>query len=137
MLVVHEWWGMGPYAKRRAEMLAKLGYVAFAADMYGKGVASFHGGLGTPMPAEKGTLKAKILVLNGADDSWVQGDAPAFIEEMRMAGADYRIVNYGGAVHSFTVQEAGNDPYTGMAYNADADRRSWEALKDFLSEIFK
>ena len=35
VMVVHEWWGLNDYAKRRAEMLAKLGYVAFAADMYG------------------------------------------------------------------------------------------------------
>jgi len=38
VLVVHEWTGLGPYAKNRAEMLAKLGYVAFAADIYGKGI---------------------------------------------------------------------------------------------------
>jgi dienelactone hydrolase len=38
VLVVHEWDGLGDYAKMRAEMLAKLGYVAFAADIYGKGV---------------------------------------------------------------------------------------------------
>jgi len=37
VLVVHEWWGHGPYARKRAEMLAKLGYTAFALDMYGKG----------------------------------------------------------------------------------------------------
>ena len=37
VLVVHEWWGLNDYAKRRARMLAELGYVAFCADMYGKG----------------------------------------------------------------------------------------------------
>jgi dienelactone hydrolase len=37
VLVVHEWWGLNDYAKRRAEQLARLGYVAFALDMYGKG----------------------------------------------------------------------------------------------------
>lgn len=37
ILVVHEWWGLNDYAKRRMEMLAKLGYVAFAVDMYGTG----------------------------------------------------------------------------------------------------
>jgi dienelactone hydrolase len=37
VLVVHEWWGLNDYAKRRARMLAELGYVAFAVDMYGKG----------------------------------------------------------------------------------------------------
>lgn len=38
VLVVHEWKGLGDYVKRRAEQLAKLGYVAFAVDMYGKGI---------------------------------------------------------------------------------------------------
>ena len=37
VLVVHEWWGLNDYAKRRAEQLARLGYVAFCLDMYGKG----------------------------------------------------------------------------------------------------
>ncbi len=37
VLVVHEWWGLNDYAKKRARMLAELGYVAFAADMYGNG----------------------------------------------------------------------------------------------------
>lgn len=35
VMVVHEWWGLNDYAKLRAEMLAEMGYVAFAADMYG------------------------------------------------------------------------------------------------------
>lgn len=37
VLVIHEWWGLNDYAKKRAHMLAELGYVAFAADMYGNG----------------------------------------------------------------------------------------------------
>lgn len=38
VLIVHQWKGLGDYEKKRAEMLAKLGYVAFAVDIYGKGV---------------------------------------------------------------------------------------------------
>jgi len=38
VLVVHEWTGLGDYAKARARMLAGMGYVAFAADIYGKGI---------------------------------------------------------------------------------------------------
>ena len=38
VMVVHEWYGLNDYAKKRAEQLAALGYVVFAADMYGKGV---------------------------------------------------------------------------------------------------
>jgi dienelactone hydrolase len=40
VLVVHEWWGLNAYAKGKAEALAELGYVAFALDMYGTGVAT-------------------------------------------------------------------------------------------------
>ncbi len=42
VLVVHEWWGLNEYAKKRADMLAEMGYVAFAADMYGKGLVTTH-----------------------------------------------------------------------------------------------
>jgi dienelactone hydrolase len=37
VLVIHEWWGLNDYPKKRAHMLAELGFVAFAADMYGDG----------------------------------------------------------------------------------------------------
>ena len=42
VLVVHEWWGLDDYAKRRASMLAELGYIAFTADMYGVGKVTEH-----------------------------------------------------------------------------------------------
>jgi len=42
VLVVHEWWGLNDYARGRAEDLAKLGYVAFALDMYGEGKVTEH-----------------------------------------------------------------------------------------------
>jgi len=38
VLVIHDWWGVGSYVKKRVEQLAALGYVALAADIYGKGV---------------------------------------------------------------------------------------------------
>jgi dienelactone hydrolase len=38
VMIVHEWWGVNDYVKGRARQLADLGYVAFAADIYGKGV---------------------------------------------------------------------------------------------------
>lgn len=37
VLVIHEWWGLNDYAKRRANMLAEMGYIAMAVDMYGNG----------------------------------------------------------------------------------------------------
>ncbi|MBF0275161.1 MAG: dienelactone hydrolase family protein [Nitrospinae bacterium] len=42
ILVVHEWWGHNSYARKRADMLAKLGYPAIAVDMYGDGKQANH-----------------------------------------------------------------------------------------------
>ena len=49
---------------------------------------------------------------------------------------DWQLVKYGNAVHSFTNPAAGNDNSKGAAYNEKADRRSWQAMKDFFSEVF-
>lgn len=207
VLVVHEWTGLGDYARSRARMLAELGYVAFAADVYGKGirpstpgeaaaqagiykkdralmrarvqagldvlrgnplcdrqrvaaigycfggtcvlelarsgaaiagVVSFHGGLDTPTPGEAKNIKCKVLALHGGDDPHVPlKDVEAFEDEMRSGGVDWQLVVYGGAVHSFTNPAAGSDKSRGAAYDARADRRSWEAMKTFFAEIFK
>lgn len=206
VVVVHDWMGLGDYAKKRADQLAELGYIAMAVDIYGKGVrpqnteeaaaqagkfkkdvelmrrrakagflalqhhslsnpeniaaigycfggtvalemaraglpldgvVTFHGGLSTPMPAEQGTVKAKVLVLHGANDPHVPPkEVSAFQKEMTEAGVDWQMVHYSGAVHSFTKEAAGLDPSTGNAYNHTADVRSWRAMKDFLNEIF-
>ncbi len=206
ILVVHDWTGLRDYTKKRTEQLAGLGYVAFAADIYGKGIRptdpkesgaqagiykkdralmrervnaglkilqsqplsdtskiaaigycfggtavlelarsgadvrgiiTFHGGLDTPTPADAKNIKGKVLVLHGADDPFAPAAQVAALEdEMRAAGVDYQVHLYGGAVHAFTVPEAGNDPSKGAAYNASADKRSWEAMKQFFAEIF-
>lgn len=106
-----------------------------------KGVASFHGNLTPVKVAQPGAIKAKILVLNGADDKFTPPEQiEAFKREMAAANADYRFINYPGSLHSFTNPEADalakkfNMP---IAYNAEADKQSWEELKGFLSKIFK
>ena len=207
VLVVHEWTGINAHIRQRTEMLAKLGYVAFAADIYGKGVrptapsdaaktagiykndrallrararagleelkkqkfvdpqrlaaigfcfggttvlelardgadlngiVSFHGGLSTPSPQDARNIKGKILALHGADDPFVKADeVAAFQDEMRKAAVDWQFVSYGNAVHSFTNIAAGNDNSKGAAYNEKADKRSWQAMKDFFAEVFK
>lgn len=206
ILVVHDWMGIGPYVKMRADQLAQLGYVAFAVDMYGKGirpkdskeasaqasiyrqdrelmrsrakagldvlmsqplvdakrvaaigycfgggtvlelarsgvdiagVVSFHGNLDTPNPEDAKNIKAKVLVLHGADDPFVpEKDVLAFQQEMRQAKVDWQMVMYGGAVHSFSNPNSGDDPSTGAAYNERADKRSWEAMRVFFGELF-
>ena len=100
------------------------------------GVASFHGGLDTPTPAKKGDIKAKVLVLQGGADSFTLPGLPGLEKELTDAGADWEVDTYAGAVHSFTVKEAGNDASSGMAYDEEADRRSWSRLQSFLGEVF-
>jgi dienelactone hydrolase len=102
------------------------------------GVVSFHGGLGSPTPADARQIKGKVLALHGADDPYVKEDeVKGFEDEMRAAGVDWQLVKYSNAVHSFTDQDAGSDNSQGAAYNAAADRRSWEAMKDFFAEVLK
>ena len=207
VLIVHEWMGVNPYVKKRAEQLARLGYIAFAADIYGKGVrpknsdeaaaeskkyktdrqlmrdrvnaglailkknkladtkrtaaigycfggttvlelarsgadvngiVSFHGGLDSLNPNDAKNIKGKVLALHGGDDPFVPAEqVAAFQDEMRKAGVDWNMVIYGGAVHSFTNPDAGNDNSKGAAYNEKADKRSWEDMRQFFSEIFK
>ncbi|MBI5181115.1 MAG: dienelactone hydrolase family protein [Nitrospirae bacterium] len=207
VLIVHEWMGVNPYVKKRAEQLARLGYIAFAADIYGKGVrpknsdeaaaeskkyktdrqlmrarvnaglallknhkladtkrtaaigycfggttvlelgrsgadvagiVSFHGGLDSLNPNDAKNIKGKVLALHGGDDPFVPAEqVAAFQDEMRKAGVDWNMVIYGGAVHSFTNPDSGNDNSKGAAYNEKADKRSWEDMRQFFSEIFK
>ena len=78
-----------------------------------------------------------MLALHGADDPFVPPpEVAAFEEEMRKAHVDWQVVAYGGAVHSFTDWNAGNDASKGSAYNEKADRRSWQAMQDFFKEVF-
>lgn len=101
-----------------------------------KGVVSFHGGLSSPMPKDAKNIKGKVLALHGADDPYVPAtEVTAFEEEMRGGKVDWELVKYANAVHSFTDKDAGSDNSKGAAYNPQADKRSWEAMKDFLQEI--
>ena len=101
------------------------------------GVVSFHGGLDTPTPQDAKNIKAKVLALHGADDPFVPPmQVSGFEKEMTEGKVDWQLVKYSGAVHAFAIPSAGNDNSKGAAYNATADRRSWQAMKDFFGEIF-
>ncbi len=208
VLVVHEWWGLNDYSKRRAKELAQLGYVAMAVDMYGNGqtastpeeagklagpfyqnpqlaktrldaaiaklktlpqvdtsniaaigycyggyvvlnaaklgadlkaVVSFHGNLGGIVP-DKNLLKAKVLVLHGEADPIVKPEEVAqFKKQMDSAGIDYTFKSYPNAKHAFTNPAADsieNKFHIGVGYNAEADKKSWEEMKEFLKKTF-
>ena len=101
-----------------------------------KGVVSFHGLLGAPDNTKGNKIKAKILALHGRDDPMVPPELVlAFQKEMTQADADWQLVTYGNTVHAFTNPVA-NDPDLGTVYQADADRRSWLAMRNFFAEIF-
>ena len=98
------------------------------------GVVSFHGNLSTTLPAKEGEVKASLLVLNGADDSYVPAEQiSVFQKEMTDAGADWQFVNYSGAVHCFAEADA-NSP--GCLYEPRAARRAYAAMASFLGERF-
>ena len=105
-----------------------------------RGVASFHGDLSTQAPAQPGTVKARILVLHGADDPFVPAEkVDAFKKEMADANVDMRFVAYSDTVHSFTNPGAtalGEKFGMPLIYNEKADKESWAELNRFLKEIF-
>jgi dienelactone hydrolase len=101
-----------------------------------KGVASFHGLLNAADNIHDTPIKAKVLAMHGYDDPMVKPDQlTAFQDEMTKAGADWQVHSYGQTVHAFTNPVA-NDPSFGTVYKLEADRRSWLALQNFLTEIF-
>lgn len=98
-------------------------------------VVSIHGGLGTPMKAEK--MSPKVLVLHGGDDPYVpQTEVVEFEDEMKKAKADWQLIAYGNTVHAFTNPEAGNDPSKGAAYNEVSAKRAWDHMIAFFKGTF-
>jgi len=211
VLVVHEWWGHNEYTRKRAEMLAELGYTALAVDMYGDGkkadhpddaqkfmmevmgnidagmkrfdaarellaahettnpeslaaigycfggavvlhaartgaaldgVAAFHAGsLDAMAEGKKGEVVSQVLVAHGAADPFVKPESVvAFKKEMETLGVNLEWHEYEGAQHAFTnpgATEKGKKFDLPLAYDEQADKQSWDELKDFLQTIFE
>ena len=99
------------------------------------GVVSFHGGLDAPTPEDAKNIKAKVLVLHGADDPFVPREGiDAMKKSFNDAKVDWQMIEYSGAVHSFTQPMAGDDNARGAAYNEKADKRSWKHMRLFFNE---
>jgi dienelactone hydrolase len=105
------------------------------------GVAGFHASLGlnTPAPAP-GAVKAKILVLNGADDPFVKKEQYAQLKkELDAANADYKVIEYPGAVHAFTNPEAtelGKKFNLPLRYDAKVDKEAKAEASKFFAGVF-
>jgi dienelactone hydrolase len=205
VLIVHEAPGLNDHPKLRARMIAELGYVGFAADMYGNGkiaegeetqalmgglrndiprlrrtaraafdtlaklpqvdasrigvmgycfgglvvlelarsgapisgLVSFHGILSTKTPEDATNVKGKVLVCTGAADPLVPPEQlAAFEKEMNEGKVDWQVQVYGGAKHAFTNRDADKAGRPQLGYQEKADRRSWQAMRDFWTETF-
>ena len=104
------------------------------------GVASFHGLLSAPPPTHANQSRApinpRVLVLHGWDDPLVPAEMiEPFATEMSARDADWQLVAYGGTMHSFSNMRY-DMPEQGVAYHAVSERRSWQALTNFLAELF-
>lgn len=101
-----------------------------------RGVVSFHGLLNAPEGLPKNKIKAKVLAIHGHDDPMGKPDQVlAFEQEMTAAGADWQLHIYGNTMHAFTNPRA-NDVDLGLVYKPIAEKRSWQAMQNFLTEIF-
>ena len=99
------------------------------------GVISIHG-IFSPGDIPNKEIKAKILCLHGHEDPMVPPDQVlAFETEMTKAGADWQGHAYGNTMHAFT-NPAANNPDFGTMYDEVAERRTYQALANFLDEIF-
>lgn len=202
VLVIHEASGLGPHARDKADMLAELGYVAFAPDIFGgpvenmeqasgyiadlsgdvaklrrrcgaaldalrglpsvdgermaaigfcfggqavlelarsgvglRAVVGFHSGLKASDPAEPAEIAGKVLVCLGDRDPLVPRKArDAFMDNMTDSGIDCQMLLLSGVGHSFTNPDAEAFGVPGCHYNADADRRSWDAMARLFVE---
>jgi dienelactone hydrolase len=100
------------------------------------GVVSLHGELETPLRAQPGAIRAKILALHGDADVIVKQEVVhAFQDELREAGADWEFTTYSGAKHSFTGEGMGADSDPTAEFCAQAETRSWERQMLFLAEV--
>ncbi len=106
-----------------------------------KGVVSFHGNLATEHPVQPGEVRARIISFTGTDDPMIPAEqVAAFKQEMEKAGADYKAVTFVGAKHSFTnpaADEYGRKFNLPLAYDAAADKASWNETTNFLAGILK
>jgi dienelactone hydrolase len=103
------------------------------------GVVAFHAGLATPDPAKLSVVKAEVLALNGADDPMSPpSDRTGFTDEMTRAAVKFESIDYPGATHAFTnpaATEIGKKFKLPVAYNAEADKKSFNKMKDFLKRV--
>ncbi|MEA3028823.1 MAG: hypothetical protein QOG13_148 [Sphingomonadales bacterium] len=204
VLVIHEGGGLTGHAKERAAMLAELGHVAFAMDLFGEpgaplerlreivkelradvallrarcaaalavleghahvdpgrlaaigfcfggaaaielaragaplaAVAGFHAGVLPGTAEDDQAISGRVLLCHGAEDPVVPvAQILDFAAALGAAGIDWQVHVYGGVGHSFTNREIDAWNLPGFRFDAQADARSWAALRQLLDEVF-
>jgi dienelactone hydrolase len=137
VLVVHEWWGHNPYARKRAEMLAGLGYTAFALDMYGSGkladhpddAKAFMTAVTSDMPAAEARFGKALELLRGQDTVDAQRIAAigycfggGMVLHMARAGMDLDgVASFHGSLGTKTPAQPGRVKASVLVLNGAAD----------------
>ncbi len=101
-------------------------------------LSTFHAGLTPPgAPAKKGEVKPRILVNTGADDPMVPPPVvDALKKELTDADVKFEVISYPGAKHAFTNPDAGKAKLPALAYDKDADQKSFDATIKMFKEVF-
>ncbi|MDD2542371.1 MAG: dienelactone hydrolase family protein [Desulfuromonadaceae bacterium] len=152
VLVVHEWWGLNDYARKRARMLAKLGYIAFAVDMYGDGKTARH-------PDDAGKFASEAMKNNVVGEARFNA-ALDFIKQqplvdptriaaigycfgggvvlhMARQGADLKgVVSFHGSLATAVLAKAGVVKAKVLVFNGEADKMTTpEQVAAFKDEM--
>lgn len=101
------------------------------------GGVSFHGVYDRPDYAAVDPIAMKLLICHGWDDPLAPpATTVALAQELTAAKADWQLHAYGHAGHAFTDESRRDSTMPGVAYEPRADRRSWQATRYFLDEVF-
>ena len=136
VIVVHEWWGHNAYARQRADMLARLGYIALAVDMYGDGkiadhpkdAGKFAGAVKKDMNVARERFQAALNLLNAqslTDTSKTAAIGYCFggglVLEMARMGVDLdAVASFHGSLGTSSPAQSGIKPKI-LVFNGGAD----------------
>lgn len=154
VIIVHEWWGHNDYTRKRADMLAELGYVAFALDMYGEGKQASHPEDAMKFATETMSnvemlnkkFNAALDILKKRDDvdtSKIAAIGYCFgggvVLEMARNGADLNLVaSFHGSLKPKTSAKKGKTKSKVLVFNGAADPMvTKEDISKFKKEMSK
>ena len=101
-------------------------------------VATFHAAMPATEGPPPGKVKTHVLINTGGADPLVpKAKVEEFAKQLKDAGARVKVITYPKAKHSFTNPDAAKAGMDALAYDKDADQKSWEASMKMFREAFK